>query len=333
MNIDACVSLAASIVAAGAAAPLSRRLPPRAATWTITIAGVVLATTGMATLALLATGGVLESPRVAALAHVSVRFLRRMQPPESVAEAAGAVLVASVCGAVYVLVRQVLALRAAARTADELPGSGLVSLIEDDETIDAFALPGRPGRIVVSAGMLAVLEQREREALIAHERAHLDCRHHLFRAAVRVASAANPLLWPLRPAVVFASERWADERAASTVGDRHCVAHAIAKAAIAGRFDRAYPAALGFGSWGRKRPGPVPRRVQALLKPPPHRRRPEIALAVAGLLLTVAAVQEQAADLHELVDIAQTDSRQIQAAGHHPVTRVPSGQVLTTDVR
>ncbi|MFI6600532.1 M56 family metallopeptidase [Nonomuraea sp. NPDC050536] len=325
MNIDACVSPVASIVTAVAAGPLSRRLSPRAATWTLTIVGVVLSATSMATLALLATGGILESPKVAALGHLSVRFLRRMQPPESVAEAAGALLVASVCGAVYVLVRQVLALRAAARTAAGLPGSGPVSLIEDDETIDAFALPGRPGRIVVSTGMLAVLEEGERAALVAHERAHLECRHHLFRAAVRVASAANPLLRPLRPAVAFASERWADERAASTVGDRRCIAQAIAKAAIAARsgtsrFGKAYSAALGFGPW--ERPGPVPRRVQALLKPPP-RRRPEFALAVAGLLIAVAAVQEQAADLHELVEIARIHQERVLAcAPRHDCVRI-----------
>ncbi|WP_281261931.1 M48 family metalloprotease [Streptomyces rishiriensis] len=50
----------------------------------------------------------------------------------------------------------------------------------DDDVPMAFASPGSPGRIVVSWAMLRCLTDREREALLAHERAHLRCRHHLF---------------------------------------------------------------------------------------------------------------------------------------------------------
>jgi Zn-dependent protease with chaperone function len=38
------------------------------------------------------------------------------------------------------------------------------------------------------------LDDRGREALLAHEQAHLSARHHLFTTAAHLAAAANPLL-------------------------------------------------------------------------------------------------------------------------------------------
>ncbi|MGI8722561.1 MAG: M48 family metalloprotease, partial [Geodermatophilaceae bacterium] len=55
----------------------------------------------------------------------------------------------------------------------------------------AFAVPARfgradysGGRILVTVGMLRALDAAERRALLAHERAHLICRHHRQRAIV-----------------------------------------------------------------------------------------------------------------------------------------------------
>ncbi|WP_344343058.1 M48 family metalloprotease, partial [Kitasatospora putterlickiae] len=89
-----------------------------------------------------------------------------------------------------------------------------------DERADAFTLPGRPrrpgrpaepGRIVVTAGMLRALDARERAALLAHERAHLTARHHLFLALAAHAAAAHPALRALRAPLGHHLERWADE--------------------------------------------------------------------------------------------------------------------------
>ena len=47
-----------------------------------------------------------------------------------------------------------------------------ISVLQTAEPI-AYAAPGKPGCVVVSQGMLDVLEPRERQVLFAHERAHL----------------------------------------------------------------------------------------------------------------------------------------------------------------
>ncbi|MFJ8187613.1 M56 family metallopeptidase [Streptomyces sp. NPDC096105] len=129
----------------------------------------------------------------------------------------------------------------------------------------AYALPGggRRGRVVVTTALLDCLEPAERRALFAHERAHLAARHHRFLLTVRLAAQANPFLRPLRTAVAYTTERWADEDAAQTVGSRRTVARAIGRAALV---SRGTPVATlaGFAA-----AGPVPRRVAALLGPAP----------------------------------------------------------------
>ncbi|MEU6337727.1 M56 family metallopeptidase [Streptomyces cellulosae] len=132
----------------------------------------------------------------------------------------------------------------------------------------AYALPGggRRDRVVVTTSLLECLEPAERRALFAHERAHLSARHHRFLLAVRLAAQANPFLRPLRTAVSYTTERWADEDAAQTVGSRRTVARAIGKAALV---SRGGPAATPAGLAGLAAAGPVPRRVAALLGPAP----------------------------------------------------------------
>jgi Zn-dependent protease with chaperone function len=61
-----------------------------------------------------------------------------------------------------------------------------------DERIEAFALPGAPGRIVLTTGMLDILDERQRAAVIAHERAHLAGAHHRLVWFARLAATANP---------------------------------------------------------------------------------------------------------------------------------------------
>ncbi|MFD3486725.1 M56 family metallopeptidase [Streptomyces sp. NPDC058665] len=141
-----------------------------------------------------------------------------------------------------------------------------------DEAAYAYALPGARtsardgvpgGRIVVSTAMLACLDASERAALVAHERAHLAGLHHRYLLAVRFAARANPLLLPLRSAVTYTTERWADEEAARVTGERRVVARAIGKAALVSR-GAPTPVPASFAA-----PGPVPRRVAALLEPAP----------------------------------------------------------------
>jgi hypothetical protein len=262
MDVDAYLPLVCPVVAAIAARPLAERLPPRTASWVLTVLAAGLALSSMSTLLALADDGL----------------------PGAV------VLGACVAGAAYASARQVRALRAAGREARELPGEGPLAVVADDR-VDAYAVPGR---VVVSTGMLAALNPAERRVLFVHEIAHLTGRHHIFRAVVCVASTANPLLWPLRRALWYATERWADERAAAAVGDRVTAARVIGKVALA---HGPRPAArMGIGA---ARPGPVPRRVAALLRPPPRRGIGLTAAALALLLCAVLTADDLVGDLVE----------------------------------
>ena len=214
--------------------------------------------------------------------------------------------------------RRARALVAAARQARCLPGSGQVVVIPDGAA-DAYTVPGWPGRIVVTAGMLHALDPAERQVLLAHERAHADNHHYLFTALSHFAAAANPLLRPVAAAVSYTVERWADEAAAGHCGDRRLAARAVGKAALASSGRSSLPsstpaAATGItGSAlhpvrrlvGRGSPGAVPRRVAALLTPAPSVRPLLVAAATAVVLISGVAALDAAYDLHALVELAQ----------------------------
>jgi hypothetical protein len=172
--------------------------------------------------------------------------------------------------------------RRAHRALAGLPGTS-VAVLPDDVPY-AYALPGGPrDRVVVTTALLDRLRPAERRALFAHERAHLAARHHRFLLAVRLAALANPFLRPLRTAVACATERWADEEAARTVGDRRAVATAIGRAALV---SRGTPVATLAGLAA---PGPVPRRVAALLGPAPATRTWPPVFTSVGLAAWAAA--------------------------------------------
>jgi hypothetical protein len=209
------------------------------------------------------------------------------------------------------------------------PGGRVV--VVPGRAIEAYALPGSPGRIVVSGRLLEVLDDRGRAALLAHEHAHLDGQHHLFTTVAHLAAAANPLLLPVARAVDYTVERWADERAAAITGDRRLVASTIGQVALLApaRPARLRAAALGItggpgirgslgitGARGRGHgargraislawAGPVPRRVAALLAPPPHRQLTLLAVVALLILVAGASAVEAARDLHALLEFAQ----------------------------
>ncbi|MEU5533356.1 M56 family metallopeptidase [Streptomyces sp. NPDC020362] len=162
-----------------------------------------------------------------------------------------------------------------------------VAVLDDGQPY-AYALPasrvvgGLRDRVVVSTAMLACLAAPERRALFAHERAHLAARHHRHLLLVRLAACANPFLLPLRSAVAYTAERWADEEAAQAVGSRKAVARAIGRAALVSRAAPA-PTLAALAA-----PGPLPRRVAALLAPAPAGRAWPSVFTTVGLALWTA---------------------------------------------
>lgn len=313
------------VVATLAARPLAERLPPRLATWLLTVSAVLLATAGSTALGLLMMTGLARIPLLAALAHLSSRVVAADDPTAwPIAATAGVLWVTAAAAAVWMAWRRARALLMAARQAACLPGTGPLVVLEDPSP-EAFTLPGLPGRIVVSTGMLTALDPAERQVLLAHERAHLRGHHYLFIAAAQLAAAANPLLRPVATAVTYTVERWADEDAAAACGDRRLVATAIGKAALAtsaGSATRPVAAltragVLGVGgAWPGRRSsgtraggslkgaGPVPRRVAALLATPITTGPLPVYLATALVAATGLCCLESANDLHTLLALA-----------------------------
>ncbi|MER5388448.1 M56 family metallopeptidase [Saccharopolyspora sp. NPDC002686] len=305
MHVAVYLLLLLPLLAAVSARWITDRLPPRAATWLLTTSALALAAASGIALTALAATAIGQIPLVAELGHWSVRALRRDDPASlSIALIACVALAAALIAAGRGAISRVRALITAARTARCLPASEAVTVLDDPEP-DAYALPGRPGRIVVSTGMLKALDDREQDVLLAHERAHVRCGHHFFVAATHIAAATNPLLRPLDRAVRYAVERWADEHAAAEVGDRRLVATTIGKAALLAPSRQPIPGALAISGAALRRSGPIPRRVAALFAAPPRRGRVLLAVTFAVLAVAAAASVETARDLHILFELAQ----------------------------
>jgi beta-lactamase regulating signal transducer with metallopeptidase domain len=299
-------------LAGAAARPLAARMEPRQATWLLTSATVALAACSTAALALLAAFAAARAPALAALGHYSQSVMRHVDPISVPTGAVAALALAAAAVWVAVMFRS----RARALAESYRRAAGLDSrdsiVVVPGPAIEAYALPGRPGRIVVSGRLLDRLDTGRRTALIAHEQAHLAGRHHLFAAMARLAAAANPMLLPVARSVEYTVERWADEHAAAVTGDRRLVAETIGQVALlASPGPRRVPTmALGIigplaqrvsVAWA----GPVPRRVAALLTGPPRRRTVLVAASAAIVLLAGVSALEAARDLHALLELAQ----------------------------
>ena len=312
MNALVYLPLLVPVLAAAAARPLAARLEPRLATWLLTATTVALAAFSTAALALMAASALARVPVLATLGDYSQPVLRRGDPVPALAGMAAALLLTAAAVAVAVVIRaRARALAESYRRAASMAPGGRVVVVPG-HSIEAYALPGSPGRIVVSGRLLDALDDRGRAALLAHEHAHLAGRHHLFTTVAHLAAAANPLLLPVARTVDYTVERWADERAAAVTGDRRLVASTIGQVALLAtpRPTRLRAAALGI-TGTRVRPvslawaGPVPRRVAALLAPPPRRQLALLAIVAILILTAGASAAEAARDLHALLEFAQ----------------------------
>lgn len=273
-----------ALVAAFAATRVQRRLRPDWATWTLTVLAVGSALAVTWALLVLAAGYAAELPALSAVfGWCTALFSSHDRIPAPLGIAAWAALAAMAASAV-------LRLRAR-RAALKEPHDDVIASMEPL----AFALPGNPGRVIVSTGMLEQLNHSEQRVLYAHERSHLRHNHHRFLHLSETAAAALPILRPITDQVRFATERWADEDAVNEVGDRRLVARAIARAAVAASTAGAPSTAMALTGSGSRA------RVEALLEPPHDRRGfpAWVAFGVTGLGISLASSTVQ---FHHLVE-------------------------------
>jgi beta-lactamase regulating signal transducer with metallopeptidase domain len=279
--------------AVGAFARLgARAMQPRTATWTVAAFAVLTSlcsTYALATMAAVAVGRLDDVADIgrwapSALAGPSTA-------PLVVAAPAAVAIAAAVSSALTMLARTGVMLVRVERQLRQ-PAAQRVAVVSTSDA-DAYALGGiTSGQIVVTTGMLAELSALEFGVLVEHENAHLRLRHHLFKAAVRAASCLNPLLRPAVTAVDESTERWSDECAVESVGDRRLVAQALARAALATQSGvSARRAASRFGT------SAVMMRVDALLNPRLSRRG-NLVLAAAAVVVCVSLGSTAVASVH-----------------------------------
>lgn len=175
-------------------------------------------------------------------------------------------------------------------------------MIIRDAACLAFVMGVRSPVVVLSTGLVTKLGDREVEAILAHELAHVRRLDHVGRwvaTVLRDIMAWNPfvVLWYNR--LVAEQEMACDEYAAHLVGDPVVVANGLVEVAAYSHLPHRIavgplPAWQGSGRRGAQRLG---ERVEHLAQTShaPHRRSRRWAIAAAALLAAFFAVQPHVA--------------------------------------
>lgn len=305
MSFDVYLPLIAAAVFGTLGVRLARRLPPAQATWLLTCGSVITSACSLCSLALLACTLIAQINVVASAGDWSAALIHRDDPVSlAVAASALTVLAVVVIRAGRALMRHTKSLTDAYRTCRHLPAAVGELVVVSDDSFGARALPGRPGRIVVSQRTLASLSPVERSAVFSHERAHLRHRHHLFQTAVALAAAANPLLRAVPAATSLAVERWADEDAALRLGGRTPIESALCTV-------------IG----GQIRPLSTPASRITALRRPVQRSNwfafVGVAVSAVALLLVLGVSAEATSDADQLLHRADTPTAVSAPHAHH----------------
>lgn len=143
-------------------------------------------------------------------------------------------------------------------------------MLPTDELVAFGAHRPDPPQIVISDGIRAVLTVDELEAVVEHERAHLDLRHHRHLRALALVDDAFgwiPFVRESTRQARNAIERWADEACSADPATRAALARALVTVAAS---DRPINAPTGDGrgvldrtACLRHPPGPPPLTVRA----------------------------------------------------------------------
>lgn len=154
-------------------------------------------------------------------------------------------------------------------------------------------------RVLVSRGLLSLLDASERSIVLEHERAHVRRGDALLAMVARACALFHlpPVArWLLRE-LQIAAEQACDEAAADAAGDRAAVAAVILKVETAVQHrvpDELQPVAVGFGECA------VARRVDALLAAP--RAPMPVKYLQYALVIAVLALFASASGLHHTTE-------------------------------
>ncbi len=198
----------------------------------------------------------------------------------------------------------------------------------------ASPLVGPGGIVCLPDWCVAQLHGAQRDAVLAHELAHLARRDPAWRLAARAAACVG-WLQPLNRIALqrldALAEQACDARAARAVADRHAVAQALVACASQVASGRRAP---------RLQPGmaatrsPLLRRIEHLMHPEPAQETRRVSrrswvllalVAVAGAVL-VPAVAVRGRELHA-ADWRQLWEDSMPGAGSHVMMRSPDDQV------
>ena len=273
--MNAAVAAVAPIVLAALAAPhvapLERVRPPAAvAVWLLALAVRAVTAVALAALALASLAGV---PLVQAVLDwcwhavlpdlpAALGFAEHPVTHAAVALPAGALVVSVTWLLARVLRGAVAKRRLLARTLG--PGPDGSTVIEHDGVLLAVTALGR-GRVLISSGALAELDDAELAAGLMHEQAHLRRGHRpIVGAAALLGAIARPLpgTRTAERELRFHVERDADHYAVRALDDPLALASAICKAAT--------PAPRGAVA-GLSGHGRISRRLDELLEGGQHR--------------------------------------------------------------
>lgn len=268
MFLSVIVPLLVAIALAVAVTTVHRRLPPALAARAVAVTVIVVAATAAPTFWIVGLGYLAHAPFFGSGLRWCVevfgahdRISPWIGPPSLVLAAFGTI-------------RSVIVVRAHRRLRHDHAGS--VEIAGHEQPF-AFTLPGRGGHVVLSSGLVELLDDDEQRVVLAHERAHARHRHDRYLLVAQVAAATIPMLRPLASRLQFSLERWADEAAVEECGDRRFVARTLGKVALHGLTP---VGALGLAGLG------VPARVAALLSAPAPMPRSSL---LVGLCLAIAA--------------------------------------------
>ena len=290
MNAMLLAPLVLALACAAVAWFLPSRLSPSVGVPVLTVSTALAAVVSVLALAQIAAAGLSEIPVVAdALGWCRALYGGQHGASPIVGAASGPLLAV----ALVAIARQVRSARRDRRAFEGIEG---LVVVDVDGPV-AFAVPGRPGGVVIGRDFLRSLDRSERAVVLAHENAHLRHHHHRYVAVVESCAAGLPFLRPFAVRVRHLTERWADEDAARRVGSREIVARTIARLALLPPVSPP-SAALGLGGRG------IAARVHALMGPEPAVTPSIVAVLVATVATFLVAASVQ---VHHLVDFV-----------HHP---------------